>query len=164
MAVPGVLCVVPGIALALEGEGLSFTWCRSAKEAREALEKQNYDLLLFDISLPDGSGLELCRKVRQTSRVPIALLTAKDMELDIVKGLEGGADDYITKPFSLMVLRAGSGPCCAGQPEGRRKCIRILPSAFALAPWNFSKTARLWNWEGRNSGFCICWFSIRDSS
>ena len=95
-----------GIALALEGEGLSFTRCRSAKEAREALEKQNYDLLLFDISLPDGSGLELCRKVRQTSRVPIALLTAKDMELDIVKGLEGGADDYITKPFSLMVLRA----------------------------------------------------------
>ena len=111
-----------GIALALEGEGLSFTWCRSAKEAREALEKQNYDLLLFDISLPDGSGLELCRKVRQTSRVPIALLTAKDMELDIVKGLEGGADDYITKPFGMMefvsrvkaVLRR-----CARQTEER---------------------------------------------
>ena len=133
-----------GIALALEGEGLSFTRCRSAKEAREALEKQNYDLLLFDISLPDGSGLELCRKVRQTSRVPIALLTAN--------------------PSASWCCGPGSGRGCAGRPGGRRKCIRSLPSAFALAPWNFSKTARLWNWEGRNSGFCICWFSIRDSS
>ena len=59
-----------GIALALEGEGLSFTRCRSAKEAREALEKQNYDLLLFDISLPDGSGLELCGRCAKPAGCP----------------------------------------------------------------------------------------------
>ena len=59
-----------GIALALEGEDLSFTRCRSAKEAREALEKQNYDLLLFDISLPDGSGLELCGRCAKPAGCP----------------------------------------------------------------------------------------------
>ena len=70
------------------------------------MKVRKYDLLILDINLPDGSGLDFCREIRKTSRVPIALLTAKDMELDIVSGLESGADDYITKPFSLMVLRA----------------------------------------------------------
>ena len=69
--------------------------------SRDVLKKKEFDLLIFDINLPDGSGLELCREVRHMVKVPIALLTAKDMELDIVKGLESGADDYITKPFSL---------------------------------------------------------------
>lgn len=95
-----------GITMALREEELAFTQCYNIREAMEALQKREYDLLLLDISLPDGNGLELCKKIRETSRVPIALLTAKDMEMDIVKGLEGGADDYITKPFSLMVLRA----------------------------------------------------------
>ena len=60
----------------------------------------------MDINLPDGNGLEFCREIKQKVSIPIAPATAKDMELDIVKGLESGADDYITKPFSLMVLRA----------------------------------------------------------
>lgn len=64
------------------------------------------DLIILDINLPDGSGLDFCKKVRETSQVPILFLTANDMEIDIVTGLESGADDYITKPFSLAVLRA----------------------------------------------------------
>lgn len=95
-----------GIALSLQGEELNFEICRTISEARDVLKKKEFDLLIFDINLPDGSGLELCREVRDMVKVPIALLTAKDMELDIVKGLESGADDYITKPFSLMVLLA----------------------------------------------------------
>lgn len=95
-----------GIRLSLESFGLCFTCCKTISEAKKALEQSKFDLLILDISLPDGSGLELCKKIRRTSSVPVALLTAKDMELDIVRGLECGADDYITKPFSLMVLRA----------------------------------------------------------
>lgn len=64
------------------------------------------DLIILDINLPDGNGIDFCRKIRQTSRVPIIFLTANDMETDIGTGLESGADDYITKPFSLAVLRA----------------------------------------------------------
>ena len=74
-------------------------------QAQELLD-ESIDLIILDINLPDGSGLDLCREVRKTSRVPIIILTANDMEIDIVTGLEMGADDYITKPFSLMVLRA----------------------------------------------------------
>ncbi len=95
-----------GISLSLNGENLEFVLCSTIAEAKKRLRQEPFSLLILDINLPDGSGLDFCREIRRTSRVPIALLTAKDMELDIVKGLECGADDYITKPFSLMVLRA----------------------------------------------------------
>lgn len=77
----------------------------SIKEA-EADFNGEIDLIILDINLPDGNGLDFCRKIRKTSKVPIIFLTANDMETDIVAGLESGADDYITKPFSLAVLRA----------------------------------------------------------
>lgn len=95
-----------GIVLALKHEGYQFTQYHSLAEARAGRADSACDLLILDINLPDGSGLSFCREVRKISRIPIALLTAKDMEMDIVAGLECGADDYITKPFSLMVLRA----------------------------------------------------------
>lgn len=95
-----------GICLSLQSPELTFVRCKTVAQAKQLLKERKYDLLILDINLPDGSGLDFCREIRKISRVPIALLTAKDMELDIVSGLEGGADDYITKPFSLMVLRA----------------------------------------------------------
>lgn len=95
-----------GIELSLQSEELNFVICSTIEDARLAMQEQKFDLMIFDINLPDGNGLDFCREIRQKTSSPIALLTAKDMELDIVKGLESGADDYITKPFSLMVLRA----------------------------------------------------------
>lgn len=95
-----------GIALSLQGEDMEFVLCDSIARAREEVKSGRFDLLILDINLPDGSGLAFCKEVKAVIKAPIALLTAKDMEMDIVKGLESGADDYITKPFSLMVLRA----------------------------------------------------------
>lgn len=92
-----------GIALSLNNDDTLQAFCI---EEAERLLNRNIDLIILDINLPDGSGLDFCRKVRQTSKVPIIFLTANDMEIDIVTGLETGADDYITKPFSLAVLRA----------------------------------------------------------
>lgn len=95
-----------GIRLSLNSSAFSFYLCSTVAGAKELFLKHRFDLLILDINLPDGSGLSLCRDIRRASRIPIVLLTAKDMEMDIVAGLESGADDYITKPFSLMVLRA----------------------------------------------------------
>ena len=92
-----------GIALSFGSETVVQAFC--VKEA-VALFDDSIDLVILDINLPDGSGLELCREIRKSSHVPIIFLTANDMEIDIVTGLESGADDYITKPFSLAVLRA----------------------------------------------------------
>ena len=95
-----------GIRLALQSPEMRLTLCATLAQAREALGQARFDLLILDVNLPDGSGLELLDTVRKTSRAPVILLTANDMEMDIVTGLESGADDYITKPFSLAVLRA----------------------------------------------------------
>lgn len=95
-----------GICLALNSEHTAVTHCKDLLQGRQALTTAAFDLLILDINLPDGSGLDLLHEVRQHSAVPIILLTANDMETDIVLGLESGADDYITKPFSLAVLRA----------------------------------------------------------
>ncbi len=92
-----------GIALSLGNDDILQAFCI---EDADRLLDNSIDLIILDINLPDVSGLDFCRKVRQTSKVPIIFLTANDMEIDIVTGLETGADDYITKPFSLAVLRA----------------------------------------------------------
>ena len=95
-----------GIRLALEGGGLRVTVCRTLAEGRRTLEDGAFDLLILDVNLPDGNGMEFLRAFRRDHATPVILLTANDLETDIVAGLELGADDYITKPFSLAVLRA----------------------------------------------------------
>lgn len=95
-----------GMEMALQDEDYTFTLCKRISEAREAMAARLFDLLILDVNLPDGSGFEFCQEIRKNSKVSIILLTARDLELDIVRGLECGADDYITKPFSTMVLRA----------------------------------------------------------
>ncbi|POP33652.1 DNA-binding response regulator, partial [Lactonifactor longoviformis] len=101
-----------------------------------------FDLLIFDINLPDGSGLEFCREVRRMVNVPIAILTARDMELDIVKGLESGADDYITKPFSLMVLRARIRALLRRNNPESEKDYRDSVFLFRFASMEFFKSGK----------------------
>ena len=96
-----------GIAMALTGPEVSVACRPTLAQAREALAEEQFNLLILDINLPDGSSLDLLRQVRaEGDATPVILLTANDLELDEVTGLEAGADDYITKPFSLAVLRA----------------------------------------------------------
>ena len=96
-----------GICMALETPSCTVTHCSTCLQAINILQGIVFDLLILDINLPDGSGLELLRTLRQNgTSTPAILLTANDLELDEVTGLEAGADDYITKPFSLAVLRA----------------------------------------------------------
>ena len=92
-----------GIVLALKNTDFSFTQNYSLGEFRTDIPT---DLIILDVNLPDGSGFDFLRDFRKTSDTPVIILTAKDLETDEVTGLTLGADDYITKPFSLMVLRA----------------------------------------------------------
>lgn len=92
-----------GIALALKQEGFCFYQYGALKEVENV---QDMDLLILDINLPDGNGFDFLKELRMHSDVPVIILTANDLETDEVMGLNLGADDYMTKPFSLMVLRA----------------------------------------------------------
>src|ERR671924_2183765 len=90
----------------LEKEGYEVVQALDGQEALSAFEKQPFDLVVLDVMLPRMDGLEVCRRLRAKSRVPIIMLTAKAEEIDKVIGLELGADDYITKPFSMREFRS----------------------------------------------------------
>ena len=96
-----------GLCKALKADNRQVLSCPDMKSARKQLLCGTVSLILLDINLPDGSGLDFLREIKKTSiQLPVVLLTANDTDMDIVEGLEQGADDYITKPFSLSVLRA----------------------------------------------------------
>lgn len=95
-----------GLKLALSTQRYEIHQAFNRREAENRWRSGDYSLVVLDISLPDGSGLELCREMRSISSAPVLFLTANDMELDVVAGFEAGGDDYMTKPFSLAILRA----------------------------------------------------------
>ena len=98
------LSLVNGLSVAFKKQGFELDIARTLGEADALWADGKYDLLVLDVSLPDGSGFEFCKKVRLVSKVPIIFLTASDEEMNIITGLDIGGDDYITKPFKLGVL------------------------------------------------------------
>ena len=94
-----------GVALALAGAEVEVSLRECFASGAEAVAAGGWDLIILDVNLPDGSGLELLRKIRLRGGTPVILLTANDMEIDQMAGFKLDADDYVTKPFSLAVLR-----------------------------------------------------------
>ena len=99
-----------GIAFYLTQEGYQVLQASSGKEGYRLFLQESPLGILLDLNLPDMDGNDLCRKIRETSQVPILMLTARDMETDEIMGLSQGADDYMTKPFAVPVER-GSADC-----------------------------------------------------
>lgn len=100
------IALTQGVALALKNNEVDVCIANNLHSAKEKIKTNFFDLILLDINLPDGNGLDFLTELRKTNTTKIIILTANDMETDIVAGLELGADDYITKPFSLAILRA----------------------------------------------------------
>lgn len=98
------LNLMNGLSFALKKQGYELVVARTSADAERLWQEGNYDLVILDISLPDGSRFDLCKRIRSTSKVPIMFLTAADEETDIIMGLDIGGDDYITKPFKLAVF------------------------------------------------------------
>ena len=94
------------VELELRYEGYDVTVCHDGREGLQMVTDGNYDMVLLDLMLPGLTGIEICRRVRKFSNVPIIMLTAKDETMDKVAGLDSGADDYLTKPFAIEELLA----------------------------------------------------------
>lgn len=98
------ISLIDGLEYSLTKAGFNLHIAQTVLEALDSLSKNKFDLLILDITLPDGTGYDICKSVRRNSTVPIIFLTALDEEINIVKGLDIGGDDYITKPFKLNEL------------------------------------------------------------
>lgn len=98
--------IVKGIRFSLEQDGMEVDCAYDGEEALEAAKKKEYDVILLDVMLPKLTGFEVCQQIREFSSMPIIMLTAKDDDMDKILGLEYGADDYITKPFNILEVKA----------------------------------------------------------
>lgn len=98
--------IVKGIRFSLEQDGMEVDCAYDGEEALELARENEYDLILLDIMLPKHDGFEVCQQIRDFSDVPIVMLTAKGDDMDKILGLEYGADDYITKPFNILEVKA----------------------------------------------------------
>ncbi|MDE7323858.1 MAG: response regulator transcription factor [Lachnospiraceae bacterium] len=98
--------IVKGLRFSLEQDDMEVTCAYDGEEAIELAKKNQYDIILLDIMLPKLTGLEVCQQIREFSDVPVIMLTAKGEDMDKILGLEYGADDYITKPFNILEVKA----------------------------------------------------------
>ena len=119
-----------GIVLALGEQGTEFIQCTGVKSAKQVYGEKCPELIILDVNLPDGSGYDYLKWVRSQADTPVLMLTANDMEMDEVMGLGLGADDYMTKPFSLAVLRARIRVLLRRRQQ--RQTYRFLWTVFSL--------------------------------
>ena len=110
--------IAEGLAITLEAEGFQIAWVKDGLDAVPTWERIRPDLVILDLMLPGKSGTEICRELRSRSDVPIIMLTAREAEVDRVVGLELGADDYVTKPFSTRELVARIKAVLRRSPAG----------------------------------------------
>ena len=106
-----------GLEFSFQGDGYEVVCAGTKGEGLREIKRGRADLVLLDCNLPDGTGFELCREMRRFCNVPVVMLTARDTEMDEIKALELGVDDYLSKPFSLGVLRARMKRLINGRAE-----------------------------------------------
>ena len=109
-----------GLSFSFSSDGYDVIETETKKEGLQEIKKGGCDLVLLDCNLPDGTGFELCKEVRIYSNIPIIMLTARDTELDEIKALELGVNDYLSKPFSLGVLKARMKRILQGKSESTK--------------------------------------------
>ena len=98
--------IATGLEYSLKNEGYDVKWVSKAKDAIKAVNEETFDFCILDINLPDGNGYEVCKAIKKNPEIPVIFLTAYDDEVNVVMGLDYGADDYITKPFRIRELMA----------------------------------------------------------
>lgn len=126
----------------LDKNGFEATAVADGRELRKALERNHFDLIVLDLMLPHESGVEICRTLRETSDIPIIMLTALGEEIDRVVGLEVGADDYVAKPFSPRELLGRIRAVLRRTMQGARHAGRDKVRAYRFADWSLDMTTR----------------------
>lgn len=124
--------IVKGIRFSLEQDGMEVDCAYDGEEAINMAKEKEYDIVLLDVMLPKHNGYEVCQAIREFSEMPIIMLTAKGDDMDKILGLEYGADDYITKPFSMRELMARVKANMRRTLSGEERAKPVIPSGGGL--------------------------------
>lgn len=138
-----------GISFSLSQEGYQAAEAGTAEEGYRAFMLKKPDAVIMDLNLPDMDGIELCRKIREKSQVPVLILTARDMETDELLGLASGADDYMTKPFSIAVLKLRLEKLLKRESEEKNRKGQLLKSGIVTVDTGLLKV-----WAGEKELEC----------
>lgn len=120
--------IVKGIRFSLEQDGMEVDCAYDGEEALQKIKDNEYDIILLDVMLPKLNGFEVCQQVREFSSVPIVMLTAKGEDMDKILGLEYGADDYITKPFNILEVKARIKAIIRRTAPKKKEEVKVIES------------------------------------
>lgn len=137
-----------GLVRALSSQQYTAESCPNLRTARTKLSQNHYSLILLDVNLPDGNGFDFLAEIKAAYHVPVIMLTANDMESDIVSALEQGADDYITKPFSLAILRARVQARIRQTPEESASSNKTSESCYTSGDYRFDFEKMEFSYQG----------------
>lgn len=126
--------IVKGIRYSLEQDGMEVSCAYDGEEALQLVKQENFDIILLDVMLPRLNGFEVCQQIREFSNVPIIMLTAKGEDMDKILGLDYGADDYMTKPFNILEVKARIKAILRrlNKPEGKEDTNTIIAGDMRL--------------------------------
>lgn len=137
-----------GLVRALSSQQYTAESCPNLRTARTKLSQNHYSLILLDVNLPDGNGFDFLAEIKAAYHVPVIMLTANDMESDTVSALEQGADDYITKPFSLAILRARVQARIRQTPEESANGNKTSESCYTQGSYRFDFEKMEFSYQG----------------
>lgn len=143
-----------GVSYTIEKAGYAVFWAYSTEDARRMYERESADLILLDVNLPDGEGFDFCRWVKIKGEARVLFLNARDLEEDVLRGYELGADDYVTKPFSVNVLLKKIRVILKRDDDGflkidfERAKVEAGEQTVSLLPQNFACSGCLRRMQG----------------
>ncbi|MDL2259142.1 response regulator transcription factor [Eubacteriales bacterium OttesenSCG-928-K08] len=149
--------ILKGLRFSLQQEGYEIDQAADGEEALTKIQKNEYDLILLDVMIPKLTGIEVCQRVRETSDVPIIMLTAKGEDMDKILGLEYGADDYMTKPFNILEVKARIKTILRRAANSKREAPRLKLNANGLM---LDTTTRAVETDGKNVNLTVKEFDL----
>lgn len=154
--------IVKGIAFSIQNDGNEVDCAYDGEEALDMIRRGDYDIVLLDVMLPKMDGFEVCRQVREFSKVPIIMLTAKNDDMDKIAGLTNGADDYVTKPFNIMEIKARMDAVLRRTSSGKKPAPQTDETVLCISDMKLERTNKRLFIAGREYNITVKEFEVLD--
>lgn len=154
--------IVKGIAFSIQNDGNEVDCAYDGEEALDMIREGDYDIILLDVMLPKMDGFEVCRQVREFSKVPIIMLTAKNDDTDKIAGLTNGADDYVTKPFNIMEIKARMDAVLRRTSSDRKASAVSDDTVLKISDMKLERTNKRLFIAGREYNITVKEFEVLD--